>query len=74
MLGGAFILKKYAGFLGKVAKYGFYIVLFLCISAIGISGYVIHRAKDTAKTVRENPALEIPFPSEYKSVQPLCRN
>ena len=68
MLGGAFILKKYAGFLGKVAKYGFYIVLFLCISAIGISGYVIHNAKNTAKTVRENSAFEIPFPSEYKSV------
>ena len=61
-------MRKYAGFLSKVAKYGFYIVLFLCISAIGISGYVMYKARDTAKTVRESTAIEIPFPSEYKSV------
>ena len=47
MLGGAFILKKYAGFVSKVAKFGFYIILFLCISAIGISGYVMYLARNT---------------------------
>ena len=71
MLGGAFVLRKYAGFLSKVAKYGFYIVLFLCISAIGISGYVMYVAKNTAKNVSEEVrgnSIEIPFPTDYKSV------
>jgi hypothetical protein len=40
--------KKPTGFLTKAGKFiigkGFYIVLFLCIAAIGISGYVIFYA------------------------------
>lgn len=72
MLGGAFVLRKYAGFLSKVAKYGFYIILFLCISAIGISGYVMYVANNTAKNVREEAesgnSIEIPFPTDYRSV------
>ncbi len=72
MLGGAFVLRKYSGFLSKVARSGFYIILFLCISAIGISGYVMYLARDTAEDVRESietkTAMEIPFPTEYKTV------
>ena len=72
MLGGAFILKKYAGFVSKVAKFGFYIILFLCISAIGISGYVMYLARNTAEDVRQNAeignSLELPFPKEFESV------
>ena len=65
-------MKKYAGFFGKIAKFGFYIVLFLCISAIGISGYVMYLARNTAKEVKDTPvledALELPFPNDYRSV------
>ena len=72
MLGGAFVLKKYAGFLSKVAKSGFYIILFLCISAIGISGYVMYVARNTAEDVRaeigEEVSLEIPFPAEEETL------
>ncbi len=65
-------MRKYAGFVSKVAKFGFYIILFLCISAIGISGYVMYLARNTAENVRNEAdignSLEIPFPQEYKSV------
>ncbi len=72
MLGGAFTLRKYAGFLSKVARSGFYIILFLCIAAIGISGYVMYLSRDTANDVRESietgEVLELPFPIEYESM------
>ncbi len=65
-------MKKYAGFASKVAKFGFYIILFLCISAIGISGYVMYLARNTAEDVRKEAdignSMEIPFPKEFKSV------
>lgn len=64
-------MKGYSNFLRKFARGGFYIVLFLCISAIGISGYVMHRTKDSAKKVKEQldvqSALTIPFPEEDKT-------
>lgn len=61
-------MKKYKGFLSKVAKSGFYIILFLCISAIGISGYVMFLAKDAVKdtetAIDVKSSFEIPFPSD----------
>lgn len=54
--------------LSKIAQRGFYIILFLCISAIGISAYVIYIAQNTADTVKKSidvgNTLEIPFPIE----------
>ena len=64
-------MSKYSGFLSKVAKSGFYIILFLCISAIGISGYVMYVARDAAKDVKEGiesqGVVEIPFPDYDES-------
>ncbi len=61
-------MKKYKGFLSKVARSGFYIILFLCISAIGISGYVMFLAKDAVKdteaAVDIKSSFEIPFPAD----------
>lgn len=56
-------MKKFAS---KIAHSGFYIILFLCMCAIGISGYVMYLAEDTAEKVSEatdiaNPST-IPFP------------
>jgi len=69
MLGGAFILKK---FVSKIAQSGFYIILFLCISAIAISAYVMYLARDTADTIKNDidleSSLELPFPSQEKTV------
>lgn len=59
-------------FISKIAHSGFYIILFLCISAIGISGYVMYLARDTAETVKDNisieSSLELPFPTDDKTV------
>lgn len=59
-------MKKESKFFKNLAKNGFYIVLFLCISAIGISGYVMYIARNTAETVREEldfeSSISIPFP------------
>lgn len=61
-------MKKYRKFASKVAKSGFYIILFLCISAIGISGYVMYLARDTKDAVVNNTeiesSLELPFSME----------
>lgn len=69
MLGGAFILKK---FISKLAKSGFYIVLFLCISAIGITAYVMNVAKDAANSVKESlntgNVIEFPLPDKSEAV------
>ncbi len=54
-------MKKYDKFSRKIAQSGFYIILFLCISAIGISGYVFFLAQDTKTEVAENVEQEIPF-------------
>ncbi len=58
-------MKKAEGFVSKIAKGGFYITLFLCITAIGVSGYVMYLAKDTAKKAESvtESSLELPFPS-----------
>lgn len=64
-LGGAFSLKKYDKFSRKIAQSGFYIILFLCISAIGISGYVFFLAQDTKTEVAES--METPMPLELPS-------
>ncbi len=59
-------------FISKIAHSGFYIILFLCISAIGISGYVMYLARDTAETVKDNisieSSLELPFPTQDKTI------
>ncbi len=65
-------LKKYKTFLSKVAKSGFYIILFLCISAIGISAYVMFLARDvrdtTADVINTKSSLELPFPIEDEAI------
>ena len=74
MLGGAFDLKKYGKFASKVAQSGFYIILFLCISAIGISGYVFYLARDTKETVQNGidlpSAFEVPWSVSEEPVMP----
>ena len=59
-------MKKESKFLKKIAKNGFYIVLFLCISAIGISAYVMNLASNTSETIKNEldleSSLQIPFP------------
>ena len=69
MLGGAFILKK---FIGALAQHGFYFLVFICISAIAISAYIIFAAKDASKTVREaidtSSAIELPFPEDFEAL------
>ena len=66
-----FKLKKESKFLKKLAQNGFYVVLFLCISAIGISGYVMYVARNTAEEVKEGldieSSLNIPFPTSDES-------
>ncbi len=56
-------MKKFAS---KIAHSGFYIILFLCMCAIGISGYVMYLAQDTADTVKEttdiSDSVTLPFP------------
>lgn len=54
-------MKKYDRFSRKIAQSGFYIILFLCISAIGISGYVFFLAQDTKTEVAESTELDLPF-------------
>ncbi|MBQ8003947.1 MAG: M23 family metallopeptidase [Oscillospiraceae bacterium] len=53
-------------FVSKIAHSGFYIILFLCMCAIGISGYVMYLAQDTADTVKDTTELSdsvtFPFP------------
>jgi len=39
-------MKKDGKFISKITKNGFYIILFLCICAIGISGYVMFSAPE----------------------------
>lgn len=64
-----FTLRK---FISKIARSGFYIILFLCISAIGISGYVMYIARDTAKSVKESisidDSIELPFPTQSETM------
>ena len=66
-----FKLKKESKFFKKLARNGFYVVLFLCISAIGISGYVMYVARNTAEEVKEGldieSSLNIPFPTSDES-------
>ncbi len=59
-------------FVSKIAHSGFYIILFLCMCAIGISGYVMYLADDTADKVSEatdisNPAA-LPFPLDDETL------
>lgn len=69
MLGGAFTLKK---FIGALAQHGFYFLVFICISAIAISAYIIFAAKDASKTIREtidtSSSIELPFPEDFESL------
>ena len=64
------ILQKLGNFvLGK----GFYIVLFLCVSAIGISGYYLIRSVaggETSEPVTANPTITLPD-QEEKSPSPV---
>ena len=69
MLGGAFTLRK---FIGALAQHGFYFLVFICISAIAISAYIIFAAKDASKTVREaidaSGSIELPFPEDFETL------
>jgi len=62
-------MKKFAS---KIAHSGFYIILFLCMCAIGISGYVMYLANDTANTVKETTdisnSVTLPFPPEDETL------
>ncbi|MBQ6846455.1 MAG: peptidoglycan DD-metalloendopeptidase family protein [Oscillospiraceae bacterium] len=70
-------MKKESKFLKKLVQNGFYIVLFLCISAIGISGYVMYVSRNAAEEIKEGldieSSLNIPFPTAdeeiYKTMQ-----
>ena len=59
-------------FIGALAQHGFYFLVFLCISAIVISAYIIFAAKDASKTVREaidtSGSVEIPFPEDFEAL------
>ena len=59
-------------FVSKIAQSGFYIILFLCISAIGISAYVMYVARNTADDVKSSisteSSIELPFPIEEKTI------
>ena len=58
-------MKKYSKFANEVAKRGFYILLFLGISAVGITAFVMNSARDAEKEVKESleveSSIEIPF-------------
>lgn len=62
-------MKKFAS---KIAHSGFYIILFLCMCAIGISGYVMYVAEDTADTVKEatdmSDPVDFPFPADDETL------
>ena len=62
-------MKKFAS---KIAHSGFYILLFLCMCAIGISGYVMYLANDTANTVKETTDISgsanLPFVIEDETL------
>ena len=59
-------------FIGALAQHGFYFLVFLCISAIVISAYIIFAAKDASKTVREaidtSGSVELPFPEDFEAL------
>ena len=59
-------------FIGALAQHGFYFLIFICISAIAISAYIIFAAKDASKTVREaidvSGSVELPFPEDYETL------
>lgn len=61
-------MKKSGNFLKKLSKNGFYIILFLCICAIGISGYVMFRGPnvpdDTQVMGDWDSSLELPIPQD----------
>lgn len=59
-------------FIGALAQHGFYFLVFICISAIAISAYIIFAAKDASKTVREaidaSGSIELPFPEDFETL------
>ncbi len=44
-------MKKIKGSISKITKRGFYIILFLCICAIGVSGYVMFNTPQVSEDV-----------------------
>lgn len=58
-------MKTTKDFLKVVSKNGLYIILFLCISAIGIAGYVMHRTTEPEIVVND----VVPKLPEEKVVQ-----
>ena len=62
-------MKNSRAFLRQVSKNGLYIILFLCVLAVGISGYVMYRADvPELPVVEETTEIEEPVINEYEPV------
>ena len=66
------MLNQFTKVFGKWMKNGFYVILFLCICAIGISGYVLFRQPAQEETVLSAPMPEQapPFVPEIPVPEP----
>lgn len=63
-------MKTTKDFVKQISKNGLYIILFLCISAIGISGYVMYRTTETQVPVNEVLKEEtVPIFEEYEPIE-----
>ncbi len=59
-------MKKFVNILSKITKNGFYIILFLCICAIGVSGYVMFSTPEPDDILAESidDAEQVLFPEQ----------
>ena len=39
-------MKNQSAFLKKISKNGLYIILFLCICAVGVAGYIMYQTQE----------------------------
>ncbi len=62
-------MKNQNAFLRQISKNGLYIILFLCVLAVGISGYVMYRVQEEeVPTVSEVQDIEEPVLYEYEPI------
>ena len=63
-------MKNQNAFLRQISKNGLYIILFLCIAAVGIAGYVMYRTQEEEIPVVE-PVEEVQEPVfvEYEPIE-----
>ncbi len=62
-------MKNQNAFLRQISKNGLYIILFLCVLAVGISGYVMYRVQEEEIPLADEVMqVEEPYVSEYEPI------